>query len=90
MTNFCSHMTVSPSNNSYSSKLGIGQLTNFHRFSVSNNATLSEFNWKGVNVKGGNKCPFETLKICKPVKGKHQRSMNFPVDCNKLKSSDAS
>ena len=51
----------------------------FHRFSVTNNAVLSEFNWKGLNLKGGNKRPFKDLKICKAVKDKHERSMFLPV-----------
>ena len=58
-------MTVSSSNNSYSGKLGIGQLRNFHPFSVTNNAVLLEFNWRGINMKSGNKRPFKDLKHAK-------------------------
>ena len=36
----------------------------FHRFSITNNAVLSEFNWKTTILKGGNKRPFKDLKIC--------------------------
>ena len=43
-----------------------------------------------MKVKGRDKRPFEALKICQAVDGKHERSTNFPADCNKLKLSDAS
>ena len=59
----------------------------FHSFSVTNNAVLCKFNWKGLNLKDGNKCPFKDLKICKAVKGKHERSMFLPVGWIKLHSS---
>ena len=60
----------------------------FHRFSVTNNAILSEFNQKGLNLKSGNKRLFKDLKICKAVKGKHERSMFLPVAWMKLHSSE--
>ena len=50
----------------------------FHCFSVTNNALLSEFSWKGL--KGGNKCPFKKLKICKAIKAKHEWSMFYQFD----------
>ena len=47
----------------------IGKL--FHRFSVANNAVLSEFSWKRLQSKGVNKSPFKDMKICKSLKRKH-------------------
>ena len=42
----------------------------FHRFSLTNNAVLSDLSWKVLGLKGANKCPFKDLKICKAVKVK--------------------
>ena len=56
----------------------------FHRFSITNNAVLSEFNWKTTILKGGNKRPFKDLKICLVVQ--FDRSMVLPVGCIKLHS----
>ena len=47
----------------------------YHCFSVTTDAVMSEFSWKGLSLKGGNKRPFKDLKICKAVKSKHERSM---------------
>ena len=58
----------------------------FHRFSVTNNAVLSQYNWKELNLKGGNKRPFKDLKIGKAVKGKHEKSVFLPVGWMKLHS----
>ena len=33
-----------------------------------NNIVLSELNWKGMNLKSGDKWPFKSLKICESVK----------------------
>ena len=45
---------------------------------------IIEFNWKGLNLNGGNKRAFKDLKICKVVKVKHERSMFLPVVWVKL------
>ena len=45
-------------------------MTNFQHFSVTNNAVLSEFNCKALNLKSGNKGRFKDLKICQAVKVK--------------------
>ena len=60
----------------------------FHRFNVTNNAALSKFNCKVLNLKGGNKRLLKDLKICKAVvKGKHESSMFLPIGWIKLHSS---
>ena len=51
----------------------------FHRFSVTNNAVLSELTWKGLDLKNGIKSPFKDLKICQEVKDKHKRNIFLPV-----------
>ena len=55
------------------------QLYGSHCFSLTNNAVLSKFNWKGFDLNVGNKRPFKNLKICKAVKGKHERTIFLPV-----------
>ena len=45
---------------------------------------LIQFTWKRLNLNGGNKRAFKELKICKAVKGKHERSMFLPVVWIKL------
>ena len=50
------------------------------------NAVL--FSWKGLNLKVRNKCQLKYLKICKAVKGKHERSMVLPVEWIKLDSGE--
>ena len=60
----------------------------FHRFSLSKNSDLSEFNWKGLEFKGGNKRPCKDLKFCEAVKGEHQRSMFLQLGWIKLHSSE--
>ena len=59
----------------------------FHRLSVTNNAILSKFNWKGLCLKGENKRSFKDLKICKAVKGKHEKRIFLPFGWIKLHSS---
>ena len=74
-------MTVPFSHYNCNSKFD--NLVNWQTFpsflSVTNNAVLSKFNWKWLNLKGGNKRPFNDLKICKAVKGKHGSSMFYPL-----------
>ena len=60
--------------------LASGYLTKFHRFSVTNNGLLSEFNWKAMNLKGVNKRPFKCRKICQAVQDKFERSMVYQLD----------
>ena len=77
-------------NSSHSSKLDIGQFIKLRRYSTTNNVVLSQCSWKGMNVRGSNRRPFQDFKICQSVKGKHERCTNFLFDCSKLKSSHAS
>ena len=56
MTNIWIYMTIPFSHNDYSSKFdNLINVKLSHRFSVTNNAVLSEFNWKGSNLKSENK-----------------------------------
>ena len=50
----------------------------FNRVSVSNNAVLSELNWKWMDIKGSHKHPFKNLKTCQVVKSKLGRSIVLP------------
>ena len=82
MTDIWICITLPFSHNNYSIKFD--NSVDWQTFSVTNNAVLSEFNWKGMNLKGGNKRPFKDLKICKAVKVKHEMSMLLPVGWIKL------
>ena len=35
-----------------------------------------------MNLKGRNKHPIKSLKICQPVQGNHEKSMVLPVERN--------
>ena len=60
--------------------------TLYHRCNVANNTALSEFNWKELNMKDGNKRPLEGFNTCKAVQGKHERSVFLTVGWIKLHS----